>query len=64
MGNNENKNCGKNTKKGIGLAILAALVGGAGYAVYKAKNGNKNDDSSREDFDSDTVIDEIPGDNE
>ena len=57
----ETKNVGKNAKKaGIGAAIVALLVGGATYALCKVKK-NRVEEGEPVEFESDTVIDEIPG---
>ena len=61
--NVEIKNTGKNVKKvGIGAAILTALLGGGAYLLCKAKKNRAENEA--EEFTSDTVIDEIPGDGE
>lgn len=65
MENNEVKNTGKNIKKrGIGAAIVATVLGGAVYLLYKAKKKGAADAEETTEFTSDTVIDEIPGEGE
>ncbi|WP_407450059.1 hypothetical protein [Fibrobacter sp.] len=62
MENNvETKKVVNKKKVGIGAALAGLLIGGATYLLCKNKKGSA---AETEDFDSDTPIDEIPGEGE